>query len=264
MTQSALPDALRSIENVRRFIRSSESKVSAVKHILSISEDIARCASTWARDVAEFDEGRKYDFACAVIMLYGAMERFVEDSAEEAIAGLLRVTESYEDLPARLRTVHFDLTLTHLARTRESRYDRRIGAQELVQALSSCLSSNCPFEFITDSMLHHSANFRVQIVDDFYARLDLSSASILAIESTPFQAYLTSLGITVSSGRPEAILDRINLLVSMRNEVAHGDMRNILAPSELMPYCDQLEAYCRGLSDALDSHVVSLCTQERH
>lgn len=263
MTKSALPAALAAIENVRRFIRSSESKVSAVKHILGLSTSVAGAALDWARDVATFDEGKKYDYACTVVMLYGALERFIEDSADEFIAEIIKAAESYEDLPDRLRSSHFELTLAHLTRTRESRYEGRVNAQELAKAFSSCLSNSRPFEFIAESMLHHSANFRIQTIDEFFGRIDVLTVSRRAVESPPFQNYLATLGTRLPAGRPEAILDRINLLVSMRNEVAHGDITNILAPSEIVPYCDQLEAYCRGITEVLDGALVAYLAGRR-
>jgi hypothetical protein len=59
------------------------------------------------------------------------------------------------------------------------------------------------------------------------------------------------MGLTAPQDRPEVTLDLVNDLVTRRNQVAHGDTSNTLGPSELVPYCRQVEAYCRALSTVL-------------
>jgi hypothetical protein len=261
MSGSALAAALAAVEDVRRFVAISEREVDAVRQLIDLDPPLVGIASEWATDVASFRNGKKYDYACAVVLLYGALERFVEDSTEEHIAGLARGTELYGSLPEKMRTSHFAHVLSHLQRARDARYDGVATAQQLASAFSGCLQGSVPYEFIAESMLHHTANFRPPVVDEFLARVGVDSASRRAVASESFSAYLDAAGRVAPNDRPEAALDLVVELVSRRNEVSHGDISSTLAPSELIPYCDQVEAYCKGLANVLDDSLLAHLVQ---
>jgi hypothetical protein len=251
MSYPALPAALKSLEDLRRFAESSERKVAAVKQVLALDLVAEGPALDWAREVSEFTSGRTYDYVCSIVLLYGILERFIEELAEEYVTDLVRATSKYETLPSKLRQSHFDLTLTHLQRTRDSRYDGRVNATQLASALSGCLAGQQPYDVIAESMLHHTSNFRVPVIDEFFGRLNIPSASRRCIFTPEFENYMAVMGLTAPQDRPEVTLDLVNDLVTRRNQVAHGDTSNTLGPSELVPYCRQVEAYCRALSTVL-------------
>lgn len=256
MSLLALAAVSAAVSDVRAHIAISERRVDAVRELLSTNTQLPEAADAWVREVAAFRAGRKFDYACAVILLYGALERFLEDAAEEHLSALSSSVNRYSDLPEKLRGAHFTQVLAHLQRTRDSRYDGRATASQLAQAFASCLQDATPFEFLAESMLHHTANFRPQAVDDYLGRIGVESSSRRAVRSDVFAAYLDASGKAIAEDRPEAALDLIADLVSRRNEVAHGVVLNILGPSELIPYCDQVLAYCGGLANVLENALL--------
>ena len=94
-------------------------------------------------------------------------------------------------------------------------------------------------------------------------RLNIQSACRRSVLSSPFQQYLANAGLAAPNDRPEAALDLVNVLVTRRNEVAHGNTSNALAPSELFPYCDQVEAFCRGLAQIMDESLIDHLVTQR-
>lgn len=257
MSGLALSAALAAIDEVRRFVGISNQEVEVVRQLLDLKPPLKAPASVWLRDVVEFRNKKKYDYVCAVVLIYGALERFIEDSVEEQITALCGATKSYAELPERLRVAHFNHFVTHLQRTRDARYDGNATAERLAAAFAGCLEGKVPYELIAESLRHHTANFRPAVVDEYYGRVAVDAASRRAVATDAFSKYLQSLGTVAPVERPEAVLDLIVELVSRRNEVSHGDITNTLAPSELMPYCDQVEAYCRGLAEVLEAHLLA-------
>ena len=150
-----------------------------------------------------------------------------------------------------MRKAHFDLTILHLQRTIDSRYDGRATAPELTASLAACLSGETPYKFISETVTHHTANFRTPIVDDFFGRLGVSSISRRCISTNFFCKYMALAGISASSKRPEAALDLVNDLVTRRNQVAHGDISNTIKSTGLIAYCEQVKAYCNSISEIL-------------
>lgn len=256
MSASALAAAIASIEEVRRFLAIAEREIDAVRQLLGMNPPLQGAVSSWLLDVSTFRSSRKYDYACAVVLLYGALERFIEDATEEYLGNLSRGTERYSSLPERLRASHFSQVVLHLQRTRDARYDGISSARDLVSALAGCLQDDIPYSLIAESMMLHTANFRPPVVDEFLGRAGIESSSRRAVASDPFASYLSATGRSVPDDRPESVLDLVNDLVVRRNEVSHGDMSNTLAPSELGPYCDLVEAYCKGLSSVLDDSLL--------
>ena len=160
-----------------------------------------------------------------------------------------------------MRAAHFSHVLTHLGRTRDSRYDGLTNAAQIASAFAGCLQGVSPYVFIAESLLHHTANFRPAMVDDYLGRVGIEHGTRRAIASAPFADYIDRSGYIVPQDRPEAVLDLIVDLVSRRNEVAHGDISNTLAPSALIPYCDQVEAYARGLVEVFEESLLAHLVQ---
>ncbi|MBI5845717.1 MAG: hypothetical protein HZB23_13730 [Deltaproteobacteria bacterium] len=257
MNYAALSTALARLDDLRCFSELSENKITAVKHLLTLDLNVAGPAFEWANKISNFSPGRTYDYACSIVLLYGVLERFIEEIAEEFITNVVKVAPTYDALPDKLREAHFDLTVSHLQRTRGSRYDGRYDAIQIVDAFSGCLSGKIPYRFIVESMRYHTSNFRVPMVDEFFGRIGIESASRRCVKTDEFDAFLKSYDRIASNERPETVLDLINDLVVRRNEVAHGDTSNVLAHSEIIPYCDMLSAYCKGLTTVINQTFIN-------
>lgn len=257
----ALSEALRNLADLIRFIESSDQKGAAIKAILDTGPSVGNPAYDWALEASEFTPGRTYDYVCAVILLYGILERFIEDVTEEYVQLIVSKTASYGRLPEKMRNTHFELTVLHLQRTNDSRYDGLASASELTTCLAACLAGEVPYRFISESITHHTANFRTPVIDDFFGRLGVSSISRRCISTQSFDEHLKAVGISASTERPEAALDLVNDLVMRRNQVAHGDMNNAIRTSDLLPYCEQVNAYCVSIAELLYESFVGHIAQ---
>lgn len=204
----------------------------------------------WAVEASSFTAARTYDYVCSIVLLYGLLERFIEDLAEEYLDTLVTRFGEFNKLPEKIRQTHFDVTIAQLVRTRDSRYNGKSDAASLASSLASCLAEKASFEFLREPFLYHTSNFRVPVVDEFLTRIGIPQASRRTVETRAYKTYCASLAekVLIKPDRPESVWDGINDLVERRNQVAHGDLSAVFAPSEIYPYCDLIEAYCYGLA----------------
>lgn len=239
------------IKEVRRFLSLSEMKTLAIKNILESRTEVRVEAplAEWATEASSFTAARTYDYVCSVVLLYGLLERFIEDVAEEYLEILITRLGKFNKLPEKLRQTHFDVTIAQLQRTRDSRYNGKCDAVSLASSLASCLADKGGLEIIKEPFLHHTSNFRVPVVDEFLNRIGIPQASRRAVDTQAYANYSDSLieKVLFKQDRPESVWDRVNYLVELRNQVAHGDLSSVFAPSEIHPYCDLVEAYCWSL-----------------
>jgi hypothetical protein len=241
------------ISDLRRFLKQSDLKQRAIASILSRPELAGGKEElvVWAEEHSSFSSGRIYDSACATVMLYGLFERFIEDLAKEYLEGLCLRHTKFSVLPEKLKASYFEATIVQLQRTRDARYRGEHSASRLAASLNTCLSDQSPMDFLADSLLYHTANFRIGAVDDFFSRLGVQQVSRKAAQTATAQDYFASASIDVPSNAPEASWNLIDDLVERRNQVAHGDVSSVLALSEIGSYLEQVEAYCVSLSSTV-------------
>ncbi len=251
---------------VRRFLSLSEKKTRAIKNILesNTADQVEAPLAEWAKEASSFTAARTYDYVCSIVLLYGLLERFIEDLAEEYLEALVTRLGEFNKLPEKLKQTHFDVTIAQLQRTRDSRYNGKSDAVSLASSLASCLAGKEGFEFLKEPFLHHTSNFRVLVVDDFLNRIGISQASRRAVDTRAYRDYCACLTekVLIKPDRPESAWDGINDLVERRNQVAHGDLSAVFAPSEIYPYCDLVEAYCGGLLIVVRDALVGTLASE--
>lgn len=265
MITGAIRSALARIQELRRFLALSEKKSKAVKQLLdsATNNNVQTLSEEWASDTASFTAGRTYDYVCSIVLLYGLLERFIEDVAEEYLNALTGRIKIHSELPQKLQTSHFELTIAQLQRTRDSRYNGKHDAVRLAESFSACVSGKSPIDFINEPLLFHTSNFRVPVVDEFLNRIGIPQASRRAVETLDFAQFNNAQPEkrTAPPDCPESVWDLVNDLVERRNQVAHGDISAVLAPSALHPYCDLIEAYCSALAKVVRDTLAGTLAQ---
>lgn len=259
----ALSNIESAVQNLDAFLNVCDKKVAAVKHLL----EVEKTGPAWefATEVQRLRTSKIFDYSCAIINLYGAYERFIESLLSEYLTELRNYTTQYTNLPEKLKNSHFELTLHHLQRTRDSRYSGRATSLDLAHSFHSCLHNDIPFVFHNESMLYHTSNFRPSVVDEFLNRASIEMASRRAIMTHGFLDYLRSLPtpLTPPPERPEGVLEAVINLVERRNQVAHGDIVDTLANQEIRAIAQATLAYCRALGEIVDdslvTHIVTSC-----
>jgi hypothetical protein len=197
---------------------------------------------------------RQFDYNSIVISLYGLLEQFIEGLIRGYANRLNALTPDYGSLPEPIRNAHVELSFTLLSRIDQPRYRGVVTRETLVANLHSCLSNAKPYTLNTEAFAHHSANFRVEVIDAAFARVGFPAISLRLRHFPAFAEYLESAfpGVELPRLTPEEIFAILNDLAERRNEVAHGQPSELLSNEILLQYVAFIEAYSSALYDAVN------------
>ena len=189
-------------------------------------------------------------YITGVVMTYGALERFVDDTLVTAARLLNLLEPSYAALPEKVRASHLELTVLVL---RSLDHPRWVGlnAADLTRRLSVCLDGVEPYELNVDVFRERQGNYRHEHVVDCCGRLGVAIPDEIGSERL---RDILNGPLAGRYARPSSLLED---LVTRRNEAAHGlDVDDVLDASTLLAITDAVEQYAYGVRTSM---VASLC-----
>jgi hypothetical protein len=194
---------------------------------------------------------RRLDYTAFVISLYSAFERLVE-SLVWSHAELVASRSCYSELPLKLRETHLKKSGEILGRRLgEGRYEK-LDEAEIVANLHACLSGDTSYRLNRAAVVHHDRNLRAGVITELLGALGIENAGSRARQAGPILEWFErSEGWDLEAESiPEKMIElRIEDLVSLRNQVAHGGGSpvELLAPEEMRARLEFLEAYSQAL-----------------
>lgn len=191
-----------------------------------------------------------------VVSLYGFFEEFIEEMLRRYAGALESCYDSYSELPQKITNAHLGLTLKVLDARELPKYEGVLQPSRVVENLSRCLNGSRSFRLNHEAFAFHTSNFRWQVVDRCFNRLDVDNLSGQVFSTGEFQSYLSDIGQEPEQSSPtkEDALFPINNLAQRRNHVAHGESithADILSWDILEEYIGCFRAYSVGLLTVL-------------
>lgn len=247
----SLTEALHRIEDVQGFVDLSRSKFEAAHEIRKAQGAPGGCPASvlkWANAVTSSSSPKVHDYACAIILTYGLYEQFVQDLSQEYLDLLVAGSKTRDDLPDRLVREHFSLTVEQLVRSNSNKYQERSSSEMLLKSLAGAVAGTQLTDFCTEPFLRHTANFRSEFVDEYLARLGVPNATEHIRNTPSFRAYLKSDPAPKVHAGVERLRLRIDDLVRRRNQVAHGDLSDILSLAEVKEFIESVKVYITALA----------------
>lgn len=203
----------------------------------------------------------------AIIVLYGALERFVEDAIREYVVEARGLCSTYEQLPKIIQEKHSDLSIEYLNRLKERKVNG-VDDGELHNAISrlnSSISAKPGFLLNDRAFALSNANASVDRIRNLLTNvgIPLSLASLLRMSS--YRAgYVDLYRSEPEQGDQEAVrrnFSKVDALVSMRNQIAHGvvDVNNIEDINILHERAMDLRNFVVAVSDLMEMYFVQYC-----
>ena len=177
-----------------------------------------------------------------IVLLYGSLERYIEDLAEEYLNAYKDSLNDFSDFPKRIQETHFDVTLEYLKLSATSYYRGNATKSDLARSIYTCHDEKQVGHFITEPFLRHTSNFRISAIDDFFNRIGAPSVLRSSAARREASGFIQETGFQVSEGRHERLWSRLDELVEDRNRIAHGDLSNIASSTTISDYCSLLSA----------------------
>ncbi|HAC66346.1 MAG TPA: hypothetical protein DCF68_23130, partial [Cyanothece sp. UBA12306] len=214
----------KSIENLKNYIALS---IKQREDLIDLSNETNLIKSNikLQKIIKDYDNieslKKKIDYSAIVILLYGALEKYIEDVAKEYLNILSNLVSKYDNLPEKIKENYLQKSIDLLNNLKLDKY-QNISPNDVINNLYYCQSSNLSYKINTDSYTQHTANFRYDTINQFFADLGIENINKKIIQNENFKTYLKLESIErVQYG---IILSKIDQLVQIRNKISHGQL----------------------------------------
>lgn len=201
----------------------------------------------------------EFFYSSLVISLYGILENYVEQLAEQFVTDLSACVFHYGDLPERIRINHRRLSDILADAIESSTRIWPFTVADVIANLHTCLSGAEPYRVNAMAFRHHTANVRLAVVEKIFT--DAGTLNIRDHLSNDKRFKGPAERMDPGSND---IFFRINDLADRRNDVAHGDPPDLLSPPLLLEYIEIVECFCRALFEAVLISFVACADKFSH
>jgi len=197
---------------------------------------------------------KKYEYLVAVISLYGLLERFIEDIVCEYLDKLSRLKTSYSELPDEIQKNNISLSAELLTKLGYKRYVNIITKEQVISSLHECLREN-KSNLVGQAFVQHTANYRIDEIVNVFSRIGIKNFIGKHKSSLYFKKYYKALNsvddISYSDESKDRLYEKLNFLTNKRNEVAHGDLGNIIGRESIHELVEYIRYFCMSISDVV-------------
>jgi hypothetical protein len=253
------------------FLSSVESEDKLLQHILTENVDEADQLVANARTIVRSSTNRKRFVHCqAIIVLYGALERFVEDAIREYVVEARKLCTAYEQLPKAIKDKHSELSIEYLSRLKDGKVS---GVQEgelhsAISRLNSSIQEQPDFLLNDKAFVLRNANASLDRIRILLSNIGIPMHLPTLLGMKSYQTgYIELYGMEPEKGDDEAIkrnFSKVDTLVSMRNQIAHGvvDVDNIEDVDLLRERAMDLRNFVIAVSDLMEMYFVKYCAED--
>jgi len=252
------------------FLSSVESEDNLLQFILAESDGEKSPLVTNAQTIVRSSTNRRRFVHCqAVIVLYGAFERFVEDAIREYVVEARKLCTAYEQLPKAIREKHSELSIEYLYRLKDGKINV-VENEELnsaISRLSSSIQAKPDFLLNDRAFALRSANVKVERIKNLLSNIGISLSLTALLRMPSYRAGYKELYSNEPEQGDEAAkrnFSKVDDLVTMRNQIAHGvvDLDNIEDVDLLRERAVDLRNFVIAVSDLMEMQFVGYCCQE--
>lgn len=227
-----LEDYLENLGSLSRYV----SYMSSLR-ALTAKEVEGRIVSRHARKINEIRllmpsvvQLRKFDYCSIVISLYGFFERFIEDVISLIVKEYCACSNSFGDLPQSIQDNNLPFTLEFLSNKYNNAESEDPG--KVVEGLNNCFNGSSSFIILDKAFNSHNTNFWVRTVRDFFGRVGVANFEDKILRMPAMLDYLAyrypDLDVAGSKDQFKEVFDYIDELARRRNDVAHGNVSDII------------------------------------
>lgn len=259
------------LDGLLDFLDSVESEDSLLQGILGENVDEADPIVTNAQAIVRSSTNRRRFVHCqAIIVLYGALERFVEDAIREYVVEARRLCSTYEELPKTIREKHAELSIEYLHRLKEGKVSE-VEEGELHRAISrlnSTIQAQPGFLLNDRAFALRNANASVERIRQLLSNIGVPLPLQTLLRTASYRTgYVELYGTEPEHGDDTAVrrnFSKVDALVAMRNQIAHGvvDLDNIEDVDLLRERALDLRNFVVSVADLMEMHFVQYCCQE--
>lgn len=192
---------------------------------------------------------KSYIYKLFIIILYGALEQYVEDVIKEYTSSCCDICSEYENLPEKIKNEHSKLAISLAGKLSYSKYSH-IKIEDIVRALNQGLNDNIAV-VVPESFLQNGGNYRHEEICRMFHNLDIDINSCLH----QYEPLASNLLSKYNDDKHSDLFynNRINRVVTERNTIAHGGHQgiNLLDITEMLETAEDVRSYVLTLNNLL-------------
>ena len=264
MMEEALISFEAELDRLNRFLEASDAEDVLMTHILGLPDAQRASLATPLEPIqANSTIKRRQSYMSAIIVLYGALERYIEEAVAEYTAQLVLIHKEFKQLPERLRSQHTHLTIDYLASLRDGRVRETEDVASVVATLHDCLAGKAPFKLNARAFSLRSSNIKFSRVRDIMGNLDIQINGRRVLMTPSYARFLHDIaGISaedMQDSEVDSTLDHIDELVSLRNDIAHGvaNLESIEDSNIVRERALKLRAFVSAINDIFTCEILT-------
>ena len=253
------------IDKLSRFLDTSDAEIELVKAILHLPRGV-RANLDGMLDIMQNNRliNKRQRFVSSIIVMYGALERFVEEARSRVLRGPSGVyIGSFQSLPEKLRERHTQLTIDYLALLKDGKVRKTEEITTVVETLHDCFSGKVPYRLNARAFSLRSSNMNIARIREITGNLEVDFSVRRVVSSPAYAAFLSETeGLSVTDMKDSEIqhaLDHIDELVGLRNDIAHGvvNLESIDDIDVVRGRVDVLHAFANAFNEILVCEVLT-------
>jgi hypothetical protein len=200
---------------------------------------------------------KQFNFNSHIISIYGAYENFIEKMMSEYLQKLCSIVVNFSELPNEIQKNNLIKTMDILKKLDYPKY-KHLKSSSLVEILHKNMNQDSPFLNI-EAFKSHTANFRIGVIDSYFADVGISNLSRKIINYSPLKEYLDDKYHNYQQIKNEIIFSEIDDICNTRNQIAHGVQSiQLLGETVLNSYIDFFILFSESLLELLKDHFLEI------
>lgn len=263
MMEEALTSFEAELDKLNRFLKASDAEDALITHILGLPEAERAALATPLEPIqANSTIKRRQSYVSAIIVLYGALERYIEEAVAEYTGQLVLIHKEFQKLPEKLRAQHTLLTIDYLASLKDGRVRETEDIFSVVATLHDCFTGKAPFRLNARAFSLRSSNMKFGRVREIMGNLDIQIYGRRVVAAPSYARFLRDMaGIStkdMQDSEVESTLDHIDELVVLRNDIAHGvaNLESIEDSNIVRERASKLHAFVSAINDILNCELL--------
>lgn len=202
---------------------------------------------------------RRQGYVSSIVVLYGALERYVEEVVAEYADSLMQIYPDYDALRKELRERHTRLSIEYLGLLKDGRVRETEDMAQIVETLNGCLNEPGWKRLNARAFSIRSTNTSWGRIREIMRNLDvrIDETRVLAMHGYAEHTSVNDAETDEREVRPS--LEHVDELVRLRNDIAHGvaDLSEIEGPEIVRERVEKLRAFAVALNEILRCELMS-------
>lgn len=200
---------------------------------------------------------KQFNFNSHIISIYGAYENFIEKMMSEYLQKLCSIVVNFSELPNEIQKNNLIKTMDILKKLDYPKY-KHLKSASLVEILHKNMNQDSPFLNI-EAFKSHTANFRIGVIDSYFADVGINNLSRTIINYPPLKEYLDNKYHNYQQINNEIIFSEIDDICNIRNQIAHGVQSiELLGETVLNSYIDFFILFSESLLELLKDQFLEI------